>query len=226
MFSIARSRYTLPSQFTFLVVNALALVLSLIHSHQTPDLYENNAHRKTGWIFTWVASAWVFMALIQTYTGHFRSRTVHESNGEAMTSANMARYERVQAEDGLPEYARWSNDSGQGTERNSVSLYSHSRSPSVESENQTFAAPNRDHAEDGPDYGGDDEKRGFLRNTKVDRFLARNVAKYAVGRTLKVIRFLYILFERTMLIQAFVAVMSGTVVYGGIGVSVQIGCNF
>lgn len=222
MFSIARSRFTLLSQFAFLAVNALALVLGLVYNHSTPDLYENNSHGKIGWIFTWIASAWVFMALIQTYTGRFRSHAVHQSKGEAMTAANMARYQRVQEEeDDLPEYARWSNDSGQGTERNSASLYSHSRSPSVESENQAFVAPNREYAEANLDDG---EKRGFLKNTKVDKFLARNVAKYAVGRTLKVIRFLYVVFERTMLIQAFVAIMTGIVVYGGIGVSVLNRC--
>ncbi|KAF1843764.1 uncharacterized protein K460DRAFT_408089 [Cucurbitaria berberidis CBS 394.84] len=218
MLSIAHSRFTLPSQLAFLAVNAFALVLGLIYSHKTPNLYENNSHSKTGWAITWIASAWVFMALIQTYTGpsHGFSRTEDEA-AQPITTANMVRYQRVKDEE-LPNPSRWSIDSGQGTERNSASLYGHSRSPSVESENQQFSGPTRKHTHDDLDSFDDgSEKRGFLRNTSVNRFLSRNAARFVVGRTLKAIRFLYVVFERTMLIQGFVAIANGTVVYGGIG---------
>ncbi|KAF1946445.1 hypothetical protein EJ02DRAFT_233650 [Clathrospora elynae] len=216
MFSIARSRYTLPSQLAFLVTNALALVLGLVYTHKTPELYAGNAHSKTGWAITWIASAWVFMALVQAYTGRSDAQSMEDEAAEPMTTANMLRYQRVKYEE-LPHPSRWSNDSGQGTERDSASLYGHSPSPSIESETQ-FASPARRHTHDELDSFDDDaEKRGFLRNTPVDRFFSRNVARFAVGRTLKAIRFLYVVVERTILIQGFVAITSGTVVYGGIG---------
>ena len=219
MFSIARSRLTLPSQLAFLIVNAFALLFGLVYNHKTPQLYENSSHTKTGWAITWIASAWVFMALIQTYTGRSQAQSTDDEAVQQMTAANMARYQRVQDED-LPSPSRWSNDSGQGTERNSASLFSHSRSPSVESENQQFAGPTRKYTNDDLDsFDNESEKRGFLRNTAVDNFFSRNVARFAVGRTLKVMRFFYILCERTILIQGFVAIANGTVVYGGIGVS-------
>ena len=63
------------------------------------------------------------------------------------------------------------------------------------------------------------EKRGFLKNTTVDRFFSRNVARFAKGRPLKTLRFFYVVIERLILILGFVALTSGTVVYGGIGVS-------
>ncbi|MBO1764718.1 DUF2427 domain-containing protein, partial [Escherichia coli] len=195
MFSIARSRFTLPSQLVFLATNALALVLGLVYDHQTPELYAGNAHSKTGWAITWIASAWVFLALVQAYAGLPNKHSLEDEFKHPMTAANMLRYERVQEED-VADPSRWSGDSGQGTERNSSSLYDSSRSPSVESENQQFASPSRRNTHDDDDaFDDENEKRGLLHNTSVDRFFSRNVARFAVGRTLKAIRFFYVLVE-------------------------------
>jgi hypothetical protein len=212
--SIARSRYTLPSQLIFLATNALALVLGVLYNHGTPELYANNSHSKTGWIVTWIASAWVCMAVLQMYTVRSSSSSDNDDDAHPMTIANMARYERVHSE--MSDPSRYSNDSGQGTERNSSSLFGHSRSPSVESDQQ-FAGPTRRYTEDDESFDKMSEKRGFLRNSSVDRFFLRHVSRFAAGRALKVVRFLYVVFERTILIQGLVAIASGTVVYGGIG---------
>ncbi|KAF1839588.1 hypothetical protein BDW02DRAFT_1021 [Decorospora gaudefroyi] len=217
MFSIARSRFTLPSQLAFLTANAIALMLGLVYDRKTPELYAGNAHNKIGWAITWIASAWVLMAFIQVYAGKSEAHSMKDEAAPPMTTANMLRYQRVHDEE-LPDPSRWSDDSGQGTERNSASLCEHSRSASVGSENQTFASPPRRYTDDDSDsFDGDSEKRGFLRNTSVDRFFSRNVARFAVGRTLTAIRFVSIVIERTILVQGFVAIASGTVVYGGIG---------
>lgn len=219
MLSIARSHLALPSQFAFLIVNAVALLLGLTYNHKTPELYANNTHSKIGWIITWIASAWVVMALIQVYTAHTKPHASDDDAAQPLNVANMAHYQRVQ-EAQLPQVSRYSNDSGQGTERNSASLYGHSRSPSVESEEQQFTGPTRRYTHDElDDFDDEPEKRGFLKDTAVDRFLSRNVARFAVGKPLKYLRFLYVVIERTILVQGFVAIMSGTVVYGGIGVS-------
>ncbi|KAG9192241.1 hypothetical protein G6011_10975 [Alternaria panax] len=212
MFSLACSRYTIPSQLAFLATNALALVLGLVYNHRTPELYAENAHSKTGWAITWIASAWVFLALIKAYTG----RSESHSKEDELTTANMLRYQRVHGEE-LPAPSRWSGDSGQGTECNSASLYDHS--PSVDSEDQRFLGPLRNTTlDDEPfsDRDEDDEKHGFLHNTWIDRFFSRNVARFAVGRTLKVVHLLYVVIERTILVQGLVAIVSGAVVYGGI----------
>ncbi|EUC39427.1 hypothetical protein COCCADRAFT_166 [Bipolaris zeicola 26-R-13] len=216
MFSISRSRFTLLSQLVFLATNALALVLGLVYNHKTPEMYAGNAHRKAGWAITWIASAWVFLALVQVYAGMHDKESVEDQFKHSMTAANMLRYQRVQ-DDELSDSSRWSGDSGQGTERNSASLYDPSPSPSVESEVQQFIGQNHDDAHDDDSGENDNEKHHLLHNTPVDRFLARNVARFAVGRTLKAIRFFYVLVERTILIQGFVAIVSGAVVYGGIG---------
>lgn len=215
MLSIARSRIALHVQFAFLATNVLALVLGLVYDHKTPELYAANSHSKMGWAFTCVACAWILMALIQVYAGQAPAHS--DDVAQPMTTANMARYQRVQDEE-IQNPSRWSNDSGQGTERNSASLFSHSRSPSVESEDQQFTGPMRKYTHDDLDLSEDEsEKHGFLRKNPVDRFFSRSVARFAVGRTLQAIRLLYIVIERTILIQGLFAIASGTVVYSGIG---------
>jgi hypothetical protein len=215
MLSIARSRYTLLSQLAFLSINALALVLGLVYNHNTPELYANNAHSKIGWVITWIASAWVLLAILQTYARQGQAAGDHDETTHPMTVANMARYERVHGE--LPDPSRFSNDSGQGTERNSASLFGHSRSPSCESDDHHFGGPTRRYTQD-DDNSFDDasEKQGFLGRVSMEGFLSRYGARLA-ARTVKVIRLLHLVFERTVLVQGLVAIASGTVVYGGIG---------
>jgi hypothetical protein len=206
-------------QFVFLLVNALALLLGLVYNHKTPEMYEDNAHSKIGWIITYIASAWVVMAVLQAYAGNPKVETLDDTPTHPMTAANMAQYQRVH-ESRLPDPSRFSEDSGQGTEPNSATLYGHSRTPSEESEHAQFFGPTRRYTHDEEeDFEDMTEKGGFLRNNSVDRFLARNVSRFAVGRPLKWLRFLYVVLERTLLVQGFVALASGTVVYGGIGVS-------
>lgn len=222
MLSIARSRLAISAQFVFLVTNAFALLLGLAYNHKTPELYENNAHSKIGWIITWIASAWVFMALVQVYTARAKPYSLEDHSGEPLNAANMARYHRVHDDVQDVSPGRWSNDSGQGTERNSASLYGNSNptSPSVESEERHFnMLPRRATHDELDDVDLDAEKRGFLKDNVVDKFFSRNVTRFAVGKPLKVLRLLYVVIDRTILIQGFVAIMSGTVVYGGIGVS-------
>ncbi|KAF1928988.1 uncharacterized protein M421DRAFT_420218 [Didymella exigua CBS 183.55] len=215
MLSIARSRYVLPSQFAFLVVNALALLVGVVYNHKTPDLYENNSHSKTGWIVTWIASAWVFMALIQTYMDRNQAHSYDDETMQPLNAANMAEYQRMKEED-LESPYRYSNDSGQGTERNSASLYGHSRSPSVESDGCQFPGPVRRNTHDGLDDLEDVNLEKPKSQSRFDAFFSRNIAGFIAGRTAKVVRSLYVIFERTIIVQGLVAILSGTVVYGGI----------
>ncbi|KAH7394086.1 integral membrane protein [Phaeosphaeria sp. MPI-PUGE-AT-0046c] len=216
MLSIARSRYTLFSQSAFLMINALALVLGLVYNQKTPELYAENAHSKIGWIVTWIASAWIFLAILQMYAQQSQTVVDLGDTTHTMTVANMARYQRVHDE--LPNSSRFSNDSGQGTERNSTSLFGHSRSPSVESESQQFAGRTRKCIKDDDDsFDDESENQGFLRRESMGRCFSRYGACFAAGRTLKAIRFLHVVFERTLLVQGLVAIASGTIVYGGIG---------
>lgn len=214
MLSIARSRYVLASQFAFIVVNALALLIGVVYNHKTPELYENSSHSKTGWIITWIASSWVFLALIQTYMSRDQTN-LNDETTQPLNAANMAEYQRVKEED-LESPYRYSNDSGQGTERNSASLYDNSRSPSVESEDHRFPGPVRRNTYDELDDLEEVSLEKPAPRSRFDAFFSRNVARFVAGRTAKIFRLLYVVFERTMIIQGLVAILTGTVVYGGI----------
>ncbi|KAJ9647094.1 hypothetical protein H2199_002080 [Coniosporium tulheliwenetii] len=214
MFSIARSRYTLPTQALFLALNGLGLLLGVIYDRSTPDLYENNSHGKIGWALTWIASAWVLMGVVDLYAS--RAKTQVPGKLSAAVMAQYHRLQQIQTENANP--SRWSNDSGQGTERNSASLYGSPRSASVGSEDHQLSEPQQSpyHGDDDDEEGADGEKRGFLRNNTVDRVLSRNLSRLAFGPTLTAVRFLYVAIERTIVFLGFAGITTGAVVYGGI----------
>merc|ERR1712036_46068 len=93
VFSVAQSRFALPSQVVFFLANAVGLVLGTIYNANTPDLYENNAHHKMGWVFTWFAAAWIILGVLNIYAGRFVKNRRH--SGERMSFANMTRYSRL-----------------------------------------------------------------------------------------------------------------------------------
>ncbi|KAL4750176.1 hypothetical protein BDW72DRAFT_120036 [Aspergillus terricola var. indicus] len=213
MLSVARSRMALLSQFIFLVVNAVGLFVGIVYNSQTPDLYENNAHHKIGWVATWVIAAQVMMALIFAYAGR----------GDVAESA----YERAQflpvSTDDMAETAstfpagirheyRWSRDSGQGTERNTASLHSRASSscPSPSDEYDGFEKPE----EDIPDQSS--ESRGFMHTGVLDRFLANRVPSLVSVRALRTFNFVYNVIDRLILPLGSIALVSGGVTYGGI----------
>lgn len=214
MLSIARSRFTTPLQLAFLITNAFALVSGLVFDRRTPDLFANNAHSKTGWAVTWIATTWVFMALFQIYMDQTDIKSKENELAQPMTVADRATYQRVH-DARLSNRFRWSNIFGQGTERNAGSLCGHSRSSSTELDEELFIRQthNRGDADLHP-VNDEPEKQPFLRNRS---FSSNNVTRCAVDKARIAIRFFYVVIERMILIQGFVAIMSGTVVYGGIG---------
>lgn len=223
MFSIAKSRFTFSSQAIFFILNALGLFLGTVYNANTPDLYENNAHHKMGWIFTWLALAWVVMGVINIYGQYMSGR---RQSGQQMSHANLASYARLHR-DSETQDVRWSNDSGQGTERNSASLFGSSASPSTESENRHFDDSLQEYNDiDLSDVSGEAEKHGFLRNTRVDRFLSKNIHRIAFGKTLVVNRVLYTIIERTIILMGWAALATGIITFSGIFVSQPIiGCH-
>ncbi|CAL5874403.1 uncharacterized protein PFLUO_LOCUS8699 [Penicillium psychrofluorescens] len=211
MLSIARSRLALLSQFLFLVFNALGLLLGLIYNGQTPDLYENNAHHKIGWIATWVVSVQAILGLIFAYAGRGES---HADTYERATFLPVATDEMAQHDHMLPHRAfhdyRWSRDSGQGTESNS-SIHSPG-SPSCESpaEYDGFEKPE----DDLPAKPA--VPRRWFQSTVVDRFLSKRVPGLVSSRVLRSFNLLYNIIDRIILPFGFVAIATGAVTYGGI----------
>lgn len=126
MFSLTRSRFTLPAQLVFLASNTVGVFLGVVYNNNTPDLYPGNAHHKIGWTATWVICAQVLVSVVGYIAGAFRS---DESSRE---TRYLLPIPSPEAE--LPLYSgyhddspcRTSDDTGRGTEPNSPSLQSDS----------------------------------------------------------------------------------------------------
>ncbi|KAJ5902700.1 hypothetical protein N7495_003228 [Penicillium taxi] len=211
MLSVARSGLALPSQFLFLVCNAFGLLLGIIYNGQTPDLYENNAHHKIGWIATIVFSVQVALALIFAYAGR----------GESKSKSNLGSHEHeaflpVATEESFEHYPshptheyRWSRDSGQGSES-----CSSMHSPINESSGYDgFEKPEPEEPEEPLPTTA---RRGWFHSTLADRFLANRISGLVSHRMLRGLYILYKVIDRIILPFGFLALTTGVVTYGGL----------
>ncbi|KAG9245857.1 integral membrane protein-like protein [Calycina marina] len=205
MLSIVKSRYTLLVQFSFIAANAIALLLATIYNADTPDLYPNNAHHKLGWVLTWVVSAQVLIGLISAYAGRHETKRAGRGAFMSISTEAMAEHQLFHG-----EHDRLSNDSGQGTERNTGSLRSQSMSSSSSGEQDQM--PELTKYEDADAAG----KCGLLSGTKLDGFLSAEIPALLSSRVLKAIYLLYKVIDRVMLLLAFLGMSTGVVTYGGL----------
>lgn len=139
------------------------------------------------------------MGVISAYAG--RSQAYIPVSAQAM-----AEHERIQLRD--TERYRFSIDSGQGTEPNSESLRSHSISSTGSDE-----LPDARHGNE------DEEEKGLMHGSKVDKFLKHKIPGLLSSRLLKILQFFYNAVDRVILILGFIAMMTGLITYGGLFVS-------
>lgn len=227
MLSVARSRLALPTQFSFLIVNAFGLLLAAVYNNQVPNLYENNVHHKIGWIVTWVMVAEVVMGLLFAYSGGRRDAdTLAGPPYERVAFLPVPTTDHPQHESypAAPYHQyRWSGDSGQGSERNTSSLRSHSCSP--ERGRRLSRPGDSDEFEEKPDDEINNNGELPAATSRVfwsgfvDKFLSRRVPGLLSRRALDIMNVFYVAIERTILILGFIAIATGAVVYGGIFVS-------
>jgi hypothetical protein len=145
MFSLAKSRYTLVSQFVFLATNSIAVFLALIYNSKTPDLYPGNAHHKIGWIITWVVSAQVLISLV----GRIAGAASQGRGGRGAEEEHAFLPISTRPDQFLPaDQYRLSDDSGQGTEPITESLRSNSVSTVTGSSQDQFAGHHKEYDED------------------------------------------------------------------------------
>lgn len=217
MLSLARSRYTLFIQFGFLALNAGGVLLGVIYNASTPDLYPNNAHHKLGWIVTCVVGAQVVVGLLARVAGALkreRPGRAEERQGFIPVSTE-AMAEHESRFDSGP-YARFSNDSGQGTELGTESLRSHSLSSGAESPHKEYRHQDED---------ADDDLEAHVpilsKSTKAHSMVAKVAGKIS-GRLWKILLFAYNFVDRTILILGFIAFCTGIITYGRFFVSVSV----
>lgn len=217
MFSLARSRYTLPIQFIFLATNALGVLLSTIYNAKTPDLYPNNAHHKLGWLVTWVLSAQAIVGLVGRLAGAFNKKDQTEDAGAHATErrsfipisqAAMDEHHRFHSGQYSP-LCRHSNDSGQGTEPNTESLRSHSLSSSPDAPASPIGElAHKEFAEEEDDLEADAPampRGGAMHN------LATKIGSKISSRAWKIIVFGYNFVDRTSMLLGFITLATGII---------------
>ena len=216
MLSVAQSRSALPVQLSFLGLHTIALLLGTVYRSRTPDLYENNAHNKIGWIVTWTVAAQSIIGIVKLAVSFQKTQDVDvEEKTSYMPMSTQAMVEHQQATYSTDEY-RYSRDSGHYTASEA------SRSQSVSSMQDQ---DNRDHhkflryqnslADTDAEYT---EEQGSSGNTKAQR-LAVRIAAMMSQRTMRVLNVAYNTVDCLSLPFGFIQIVSGTVVYGGIFVS-------
>lgn len=208
MLSIARSRLALPSQFVFLLFNAFGVLVGMVYNNQTPDLYENNAHHKIGWIITSVVSVQVVLSLIFAYAGRGDSKAASDTYEQAAFLPVATDEHHHSFPTGPIHEYRWSRDSGQGTEASS-SIHSPGSPCDSPEEYDGFEKPEEPLPAEIP-------ARGWFHSTFVDRYLSNRVPGMLSSRVLRILDNLYHVIDRIILPFGFVAIATGAVTYGGI----------
>ncbi|POR33948.1 Putative membrane protein C3B8.06 [Tolypocladium paradoxum] len=205
MLSLAKSRYTLASQFAFLATNALGLLLATIYNARTPDLYPNNAHHKLGWVVTWVVSAQALVSLVGWVAGAVSDQ---RSRGSTERLAFIPVYS-----DPADGGCRMSNDSGHGTEPNTESLRSNSVSTLDDDEGLPMPSPRKDeyHRGDQDDDRFDDMP---LSSPAPASPLASKAATVVSSSVWKYLDLLCRVVDRVILPLGFVALTTGIITFG------------
>lgn len=202
MLSVAHSRFTIPTQFVFLIVNGVALFFGLIYNASTPDLYPNNAHHKIGWIASSVVVAQFVIGIIYAYSGRRTQNTASQYERATffpVSTEHMMEHQQLYTP--VAEY-RWSGDSGQGT----------SCPTSPDEEQHNFTKPEEDEEVEVPTPLA----RGWLRSAFLDRFFTSRVPGLLSNKVLRALRLVYNIIDRIILPFGFVALATGGVTYGGI----------
>ncbi|KAK5126468.1 hypothetical protein LTR85_010704 [Meristemomyces frigidus] len=205
--STARSRYHLPSQAVFHVVNGVGLFAGFVYNHATPDLYAKNSHHPIGWVVTAVTMVWTVASLYTAYCEH-KSTGASSAPAQSIMSRARTQYDRLRNySDQTPP--RMSRDSGVGSSRqsSSESIYQKPEGPPL---------PELDEEQREDDGEEEPERRGFLGSAKVDRLLSRHVRRFATPSIFRAVRFTQVVLEKLLLLLGFLAFTTGFVVFGGI----------
>jgi hypothetical protein len=227
MFSIARSRYALPFQFLFLAVNGLGLLFGIVYNVNTPDLYVNNAHHSIGWVATWMATALVITNLLFVYSR--RSNQTTPAAGERaaflpVSVANMAQHNSRRYTD-----YQWTAH-GRQHSTDSSTLHSRDDSPTVVGGRVAF---DDDFEKSTPEVEPEDDEDLRLPQQRprrlywlrigriefVEKYLPSKMPKLVPAKAVRIIKFLYNVVDRLILLLGFIAIVTGFITYGGLFVS-------
>lgn len=209
MLSVARSKYHLPAQVLFHVINGLGVFTGVVYNHSTPDLYINNSHHPVGWIVTSLTVLWTGLSIATAYAAGRKTR-------EPQIAPLRRSSQRPTEEDSLGNYIdspstyRYSRDSG--------NFSGGSRSNSSDSMfEKDVTAPLHEDQEDGEgEHYITAESSSFLGGSKASRAFSRTLRLASNARISIALRGSQIVLEKFLLLLGFLAVTSGFIVYGGL----------
>lgn len=191
----------------------MGLLLATVHSSKVPDLYENNVHNKIGWIVTLVVVAQCTIGLLKlaaNIVGPQEARTEERVTFLPVSTEALAQHQST----GYQDAYRYSQDSGHFTASEPSRSQSFSSTHDREEEEEQKLREYQD-AQAEADYT---EKQGLLGNSKIQHAASRISAKVS-KRTMKVLNVIYTAIDFIILPFGFIAIVTGTVVYGGVFVS-------
>ncbi|EMC99944.1 hypothetical protein BAUCODRAFT_572169 [Baudoinia panamericana UAMH 10762] len=211
LLSVARSRYNLPAQVLFHIVNGLGMFTGFVYNHSTPDLYEKNAHHPLGWIISSVTVLWTIFSVFTAYSDYRSRRAAPE---QRPSLASMAQYSVLQQYN-EQESMRLSRDSGLGSSRqnSSDSVYQKPKEPQ---------SPTGEQDDNSDSDIEEPERSGFLGNNGIDRFMSRYVQRMSTPRASTIIGGAQAFLEKVLLLLGFAAFCTGFITYGGIARGVQV----
>lgn len=196
-------------------MNGLGLLLGKIYTTKTPDLYEHNIHSPLGWALTVVISLQCIIVAIQTVVPVGVTDKISSEEHEAFIPVSAQAMKQHQAiQDYGWEQARFSRDSGQGTEPE------YSPALSVAS---SIAEP-RKLEEDEMSTNDSDRRHGYS-SYRASRALLI-VSWMVSSRPRRIINFFCNMINVLILPMGFVAMISGMVIYGGVFVRCSLSLGF
>ncbi|CZT18665.1 related to integral membrane protein [Ramularia collo-cygni] len=202
MLSTAGSRFQIPAQVMFHIINGVGFFTGMVYNHSTPDLYVGNAHHSLGWVVVASTIVWTLLSICVTCG---KRRATVRAPEKPSRAQNLEEYGLLNQYEG-----RLSRDSGHGTERHSESLLA-SRQNSSDSSHPQFKATTDDLS---LSEENDIESKKFTGHSIG--FISRTIGRLRTENTLQGARFAQTLLEKILLLLGFVALLSGLIVSGGL----------
>lgn len=208
MLTISRSKWRLPVQFSFLVLNAIGVFPSIMYNAYTPDLYPGNAHHSLGWVVTWMVGVQMLLALLNAYTA---SGEESEGNGVEYRLLDPAGMQSAQWMTAHENYVKpeqpYSDDSGR---RSSLCFSSSSSLTHVNSED-----PEALHD---VELSTADQPSASRYKYQLGAFWANieNATSKLSQRSLRVLRVSENVITRIILPLGYTAFLAGIATYGGL----------
>jgi hypothetical protein len=229
---MARSKFALPVQFSFLIFNGVGLFFGVVYNANTPDLYVHNAHHSIGWVATWIMSAQVIASLLFAYSRRGKSAASEQVAFLPISAANLAQH----TSEPFSEY-RWSGHGRQGSSDSST-LNGRDDSPTATPGRRNtfddFEKPEPETDNDDDEIEMPQERRTskscwarMYRIRSLDKFLSARVPGLLTGKLLRITNIVYNVVDRLILVLSFIALVTGFITYCGLFVSaVQLASNW